>query len=320
MRIGAVAAEGIAKKSGEKNSDIAKHTAITNDTRPVRPPCATPAALSTYVVVAETPIHAPAVVAMASARNACLIRAIFPSGPTIPALRQTPTKVPIAPNISIKRNVRTTTTISTVKILSHSNLKAISEIDCGVETIPSQCVIPKGIPIAEVISIPSNMPPLIFFTTSQLVIISPIIARRVFLFVRSPIATKVDSLFTIIPAFCRPMNAMNNPIPALMAVFIVCGIASTIASLILVTVRSMNISPSMNTAVRANCQEQFIPKQTVYTKKAFSPKPGARPNGIFATNDITRVPTIAANAVAVKTAPDGICSRTENIFGFTARI
>ena len=46
-RAGAVAAAGIERNKGEKNNDIAKHTATTTAVRPERPPCATPAALST---------------------------------------------------------------------------------------------------------------------------------------------------------------------------------------------------------------------------------------------------------------------------------
>ena len=70
---GAVAAEGIERKSGEKKRATAKQMAMTKAVRPERPPCATPAALSTYVVVVDVPRTAPAVVAIASAIKASLI-------------------------------------------------------------------------------------------------------------------------------------------------------------------------------------------------------------------------------------------------------
>lgn len=44
---GAVAADGIERKSGEKKRATAKQPAITRAVSPERPPCATPAALST---------------------------------------------------------------------------------------------------------------------------------------------------------------------------------------------------------------------------------------------------------------------------------
>ena len=75
---GAVAAAGIDKNSGEKNNATTKQHATTKAVRPERPPCATPDALSTYVVVVEVPKHAPMVVAIASAINASFKRSIFP--------------------------------------------------------------------------------------------------------------------------------------------------------------------------------------------------------------------------------------------------
>ncbi len=50
MNAGAVAADGMERKSGEKKRATAKHIPITGAVRPERPPCATPAALSMYVV------------------------------------------------------------------------------------------------------------------------------------------------------------------------------------------------------------------------------------------------------------------------------
>ena len=82
---GAVAAAGIERKSGEKKSATTKQQPTTKAVRPVRPPCATPAALSTYVVVVDVPSIAPTVVAMESAINAWLRRSMRPSLSTMPA-------------------------------------------------------------------------------------------------------------------------------------------------------------------------------------------------------------------------------------------
>ena len=46
---------------------------VTTEARPVLAPAPTPAELSTKVVVVEVPNTAPAVVAIASARSACLM-------------------------------------------------------------------------------------------------------------------------------------------------------------------------------------------------------------------------------------------------------
>ena len=113
---------------------------------------------------------------------------------------------------------------------------------------------------------------------------------------------------------------MKRPIPAPIALRKLNGIAFTMASRTLVRVSKMNTSPSMSTAVRANCHEYPIPRQTVYTKKALRPIPGASPNGSFPMNAIARQPTIAAIAVEVKTAPPGMPSSWLKRDGLTARM
>jgi len=69
-KAGAVAKAGIAKKIGAKNKDKAKKIAVKTEASPVLPPAATPAALSTKVVVVLVPRAAPAQVAMASDKRA----------------------------------------------------------------------------------------------------------------------------------------------------------------------------------------------------------------------------------------------------------
>ena len=54
-------------------------------------------------------------------------------------------------------------------------------------------------------------------------------------------------------------------------------------------------------------------------KNAFSPSPGARATGRFATKAITRVAIAAERAVAVNTLPQAI-PEAERISGFTARM
>ena len=62
-------------------------------------------------------------------------------------------------------------------------------------------------------------------------------------------------MFTTILAFCRPIKAMNRPIPALTADFSVMGMALKMASLTLVTDSTMKTRPSTKTAISAICQE-----------------------------------------------------------------
>ena len=67
--------------------------------------------------------------------------------------------------------------------------------------------------------------------------------------------TSVESLFTTIFAFCRPINAMKRPIPTETACFSVIGMELKIASRTLVRESRIKMIPSTKTATRACCQE-----------------------------------------------------------------
>ena len=79
MSTGAVAADGMARKSGEKNKAAAKHMAVVNADSPLRPPCATPAALSMNTQAAEVPNMPDDIVAEESAMNTLFILGMLPS-------------------------------------------------------------------------------------------------------------------------------------------------------------------------------------------------------------------------------------------------
>ena len=207
-RTGPVAAPGMARKRGENMSAIAKHTAMVNEVRPVRPPSDTPEALSIYVVVVLVPKTAPATVATASAMSTLLMPSTLPSLSTIPDFTETPTTVPMVSNMSMKRKVNTMATISQDRIWLHSNLQKIGSIEGGVDITPLKLVTPIGIPIRVVAMMPSSMPPLTLRITRTDVIRKPIIDRMTAGSENEPSATEVASLLTMMPADLRPMNAI----------------------------------------------------------------------------------------------------------------
>ena len=84
---------------------------------------------------------------------------------------------------------------------------------------------------------------------------------------------------TTILAFCRPMKAINKPIPLVTPYFSAGGMQLKIASRTLVRDKIIKIIPSTNTAASAICQEYPICATTVKAKKAFSPMPGASTKG-----------------------------------------
>ena len=104
-----------------------------------------------------------------------------------------------------------------------------------------------------------------------------------------------------------------------MAFLSVSGITSTIFSRKLVIVSSMNMIPSRNTAVSANCHEYPITKQTVYAKNALSPMPGANANGSFAYSPIKMVGSADMRTVVVNNAPLSI-PVSLRILGLTAKM
>lgn len=120
MSMAPVAGEGIDRKNGENNNASAKQAAVVRDVSPERPPCEMPLALSTKTVTVLVPNMAPQVVPIASAMNASFSRGIFPLT-VIPALLKTPIIVPMVSNMSINRNVKTTTTIFIENISEKSN-------------------------------------------------------------------------------------------------------------------------------------------------------------------------------------------------------
>ena len=120
MEAGAVAKDGIARKIGDNSSYNPKRMAATREVSPVRPPSATPEALSTKVVTVEVPHIAPTVVPTASERRAPLMFGSLPSLSSISALEATPINVPSVSNISTNRNANILTTKSSVKTMEKS--------------------------------------------------------------------------------------------------------------------------------------------------------------------------------------------------------
>src|SRR5574344_420572 len=255
IKAGEVAAEGIAKKRGEKNAAMMKQTAMEKEVRPERPPSLTPAADSTYVVVVEAPTHAPAVVAMASAKRALFTPGILPSSLIMPALPITPIRVPMVSNRSMKRKVITTISISRLRILCHSNCMQIGETSGGMPMIPFKWVSPIGMPISVVAKMPMSRAPFTLYINNVTVKMMPMMQSRAVPLLMSPSVTSVAGFSTMMPEFFKPKLAINRPIPTEMDALICDGIALTSFSRRLVTLMMMKMIPSMRMAVKAKCQE-----------------------------------------------------------------
>ena len=82
----------------------------------------------------------------------------------------------------------------------------------------------------------------------------PKIASNVLPADKSPKPTNVASLLTMIPAFRKPINVMNKPIPAPTAYYNSAGMASMMVSRTPLNERTIKMSPENNTPVNAVCQ------------------------------------------------------------------
>ena len=118
IRAGADAAEGTSKKRGLKKSAIKKMRAVVTDVRPVRPPSATPAVLSTKLVIVDVPSAAPTTVPIASESSASFTFLMSPFLSFKLLCSAMPMSVPIVSKISTKRKVK-----NTVKNFSESTVE-----------------------------------------------------------------------------------------------------------------------------------------------------------------------------------------------------
>ena len=133
---GAVAKEGIARNTGEKNSARMNSNPETIEVRPVLPPSAIPEEDSTKVVMVEVPRHAPTVVPTASAIRAPLMPGSLPSLSSMFAFVAHPIRVPSVSKISTNRNANTTTTKFRDAIAEKSILNRVGATDAGAEMMP----------------------------------------------------------------------------------------------------------------------------------------------------------------------------------------
>ena len=147
----------------------------------------------------------------------------------------------------------------------------------------------------------------------------PIKARNGGADVSDSIATKLEGLFTIIPAPLRPKNAKKNPMAAPIPYFKSRGIEFKTDSLKPEMVIIKKIIFEMNTAARAVCQVLPIPNISEYVNNVFRPMPGANPTGYFATIPIIIDAIPEETAVAKNTPVTGI-PPSHKMIGFTPKI
>jgi len=128
---------------------------------------------------------------------------------------------------------------------------------------------------------PQRIEPRIFFACSTALVSSPTknTIKSGELKCAFSFTAETGSL-TIRPVFCMPMNAMNSPIPAAIAHFMLGEMALKIISRRPTSDKIRNRTPEMNTTPSATCQSSTKPAALAAgivenMKKKFVPMPGA---------------------------------------------
>ena len=157
-------------------------------------------------------------------------------------------------------------------------------------------------------AIPISSPPLIRRATSVAVIANATTNVRIRSVVRSAAICSGGtggagtSVRVTMPAFTKPIRAMNRPIPIPMARFRSSGIAFMIATRRPVRTRIEITTPSITITPIACGHVSPSAPTSVKATKAFSPRPAAIANGYFAQTPMAMVITPATSAVTVSTS------------------
>ena len=247
--------------SGERKTASRNSTPVTTDAKPVRPPSATPAALSMYVVFEETPPKPPAMAATESTSRTLPMPGTEPSGSARPASAAMPVTVPIVSKKSdsmIAKIVRTAVrNPSLVKAWNGSwtpspiveKFGAIVNCD-GIEVTPAMSA---TIVVIAMLMIRAART---FSANSATVIARPSRNTNWPAVVGNASVTSVPSQNpsvaesgaqpeTISPPLAKPMNRMNRPMPTPIERLSANGTAFMIASRRPTRTRTVMTTPSM---------------------------------------------------------------------------
>ena len=185
---------------------------------------------------------------------------------TNPAREPTAINVPAVSKKSTNKNEKITGIISAVKIDGNASNNAPNvgfKDGIGAIICVGKSTTPKKIPTTAVTIIPIKIAAGVLRTNKIKVTIKPITVIKTLGSVKLPIPTSVASLFTIIPEFWNPKNAIKNPIPVPTACFNDVGILLMINSRNPVADKIINKIPETKIPANACCQLYPIIKTTV---------------------------------------------------------
>ncbi len=321
----AATSSGTTWVSGVRNIDARNSRPVTTEAMPVRAPSPMPDAESMNTVFDDTEAPPPATAPTPSTTSADFRRGKVPSGFATPAAFASPVIVPIASKKFVKTRVKTSIDAATGPM----RVKAPKTSACPTSDRSGRAKRAFGRPgalrfqpvgestevgtlkiacrmIATIVvpTMPMSSAPLTLRAMSVPMTTRPIrntIVGRAATEPSSPSCSGGEAFFVVRtnPESTRPMNAMNRPMPTVIAALSCAGTAVKIIVRMPVSARITITTPLMTTRPIASAQVTWC--TTLTARNELIPRPAAMPNGRFATRPIAIVITPATRPVAAAT-------------------
>ena len=164
-------------------------------------------------------------------------------------------------------------------------------------------VTPSGIPNRVTIRIETIILPRKFRASRKSNTTNPITNSSAVDVVRSPSTSVSLSLVIMIPPDLSPISAMKRPIPALMDIFTLVGIALTTIRRSPINEIRTKITPSIKMTPKAT--SAVMPVVSTALRMATELIPGAKQNGRLVYTAIAMLQDMTSRISAVRTAPFG---------------
>ncbi len=252
----------------------------------MRPPSATPAALSMYVVLELMPAAPPAIAATLSTSRTRPIPGTEPSSFARPASAATPVTVPIVSKKSVSmiaKIVRSAVSRPRLNTLPRSNFpRVLKVLLVGVMT---KSVGTLATPVTNASTVVARMlmirAPRIFSTQRAIVRARPAQKTNCAGSVGNTGATGGTPPCgeTMAPPFTNPMNRMKRPMPTPIARLRASGTAFMIASRRPISTRTVTAMPSRTITPMAPGRVRPLPRTRVKATTALIPSPAASASG-----------------------------------------
>ena len=215
-----------------------------------------------------------------------------------------PSMMPIVPKKSGTKKANSHGKYLTFNAPAMSIRSTTGSTEAGRRNILSGTVVtPSGIPSSVTIRIETIMLPRKLRASRKRSTTNPIINSSALGVVRSPRTSALLLLATMMPPDFKPMSAINSPMPALMDIFTLVGIALTTIRRSPIKEIRTKMMPSMKITPKAT--STVMPVVSTALRMATELIPGARQNGRLVYTAMAMLQDMTSRMSAVRAAPFG---------------